>query len=265
MTDTIRDLLISLASHVAYMQGQLETHHELDDLEDFYWYRESVALRQKVADYLAAEPAVSEGGEPTRDELWGLWLRLDQEIPDRPAAVAEFWEHARVHTLSRWSNRQGLPDGSPLADGEVADALAAEPAVPEGREPGAADLEEEFRSDGVHPFVVRHYADDERPSIKGNGFDGLEVGEDRQEAEEFIAWINKLIRIASQPRTTDEDWDALVNRLWSKYETIGYQGERFMYEGDFCTALDLVRQEIARWGNPAPAPPVTPISDDANV
>lgn len=45
----------------------------------------------------------------------------------------------------------------------------------------------------VHPFVVRHYTDDERPSIKGNGFDGLEIGEDRQEAEEFIAWINKRI------------------------------------------------------------------------
>lgn len=47
-----------------------------------------------------------------------------------------------------------------------------------------------FKPDGVHPFVVRHYTDDERPSIKGNGFDGLEIGEDRQEAEEFIAWIN---------------------------------------------------------------------------
>jgi hypothetical protein len=45
----------------------------------------------------------------------------------------------------------------------------------------------------AHPFVVRHYTNDERPSIKGNGFDGLEIGEDRQEAEEFIAWINKRI------------------------------------------------------------------------
>ena len=45
----------------------------------------------------------------------------------------------------------------------------------------------------VHPFVVRYYTNDERPSIKGNGFDGLEIGEDRQEAEEFIAWINKRI------------------------------------------------------------------------
>lgn len=64
MTDTIRDLLISLASHMAYMQGQLEARHELDDPEDFYWYRESVLLQQKVTDALADEPAVSEGREP---------------------------------------------------------------------------------------------------------------------------------------------------------------------------------------------------------
>jgi len=76
MTDAIRDLLISLVSHMAYMQGQLEARHELDDPEDYYWYRESVLLRQKVTDALADEPAVPEGrepvaviGEPSDDEL----------------------------------------------------------------------------------------------------------------------------------------------------------------------------------------------------
>lgn len=39
-------------------------------------------------------------------------------------------------------------------------------------------------------FVVRHYVGDERPIIKGNGFDGLEIGSSREEAEEFIAWVN---------------------------------------------------------------------------
>jgi hypothetical protein len=54
---------------------------------------------------------------------------------------------------------------------------------------------------------------------------------------------------------TDEEWDALKERLWDHYETRGYQGERFMYEGDFGTALDLARQELlARWGRPAPVP-----------
>jgi hypothetical protein len=40
------------------------------------------------------------------------------------------------------------------------------------------------------PFVVRCYSADDRPSVKGNGFDGLEIGEYREEAEEFISWVN---------------------------------------------------------------------------
>jgi hypothetical protein len=42
----------------------------------------------------------------------------------------------------------------------------------------------------VDPFVVKHYTGSDRPIIKGNGFDGLEVGETREEAEEFIAFVN---------------------------------------------------------------------------
>lgn len=49
-SDQLRDLLIALSSHMAYMQGQLQAHHEYDDLEDFYWYRESVILRQRAAE-----------------------------------------------------------------------------------------------------------------------------------------------------------------------------------------------------------------------
>lgn len=55
MKENIRDLLISMASHMAYMQGQLEAHHQYDDLEDYHWYRESVELRQKVTDALLAD------------------------------------------------------------------------------------------------------------------------------------------------------------------------------------------------------------------
>jgi hypothetical protein len=53
---------------------------------------------------------------------------------------------------------------------------------------------------------------------------------------------------------SDEEWDALVERVWDKYQTVGYQGERFMYDGDFGSALDLVRKELSRWGH-QPAPP----------
>lgn len=52
MIEQTRDLLIKLTSHMAYMQGQLEAHHQYDDPEDYYWYRESVKLRQEVIDEL---------------------------------------------------------------------------------------------------------------------------------------------------------------------------------------------------------------------
>lgn len=59
--------------------------------------------------------------------------------------------------------------------------------------------------------------------------------------------------VTGQP--SDEAWDALVERAWDKYQTVGYQGERFMHESDFDNALEFVRQGLARWGNPAPQPP----------
>ena len=78
------------------------------------------------------------------------------------------------------------------------------------------------------------------------------------EPGEIVAFARAVAR-RSRPTfdpqgPTDEEWDALKERLWGKYETIGYQGERFMYEGDFCTALDLARQELARFGRPAIKP-----------
>lgn len=79
MTDQTRNLLISLASHMAYMQGQLEARHELDDPEDFYWYRESVALRQKVIDALAAPEGK---GTPNQAEI-------GSSLGDTPAPPAE--------------------------------------------------------------------------------------------------------------------------------------------------------------------------------
>ena len=45
----------------------------------------------------------------------------------------------------------------------------------------------------MNRFFVKHYIGDERPTIKGNGFDGLEVGKTRDEAEDFIARVNELI------------------------------------------------------------------------
>jgi hypothetical protein len=56
------------------------------------------------------------------------------------------------------------------------------------------------RPTNAEPFVVRHYTEDRFPLIKGNGFDGLQVGKDREEAEEFVAWINERI---SRPANTE--------------------------------------------------------------
>ena len=58
-----------------------------------------------------------EVASPTQDELWELWLRLDRELPDRPAAVAAFWEHAQVEARARW----GRP--APAPAGEVAELV----------------------------------------------------------------------------------------------------------------------------------------------
>ena len=136
MTDTLRDLLISLASHMAYMQSQLEARHELDDPEDYYWYRESVLLRQKVTDALADEPAVPEGREPASVAM----QPSDKELLEKGPSLEEVEELCEEHcfnvegyesleclqglindALARWGNLKGSLTSSPPADGEVAE------------------------------------------------------------------------------------------------------------------------------------------------
>jgi hypothetical protein len=70
---------------------------------------EATVNRARAA--LADEPAVPEGKKPTRDELWELWLRLNNELPDRPAAVAEFWEHAQIDARARAALAEPEPEG----------------------------------------------------------------------------------------------------------------------------------------------------------
>lgn len=53
------------------------------------------------------------------------------------------------------------------------------------------------------------------------------------------------------PFTPDDPaWDALKDRLWNHYHTSGYLGERFVWEGDFYTALDQALLAIS----PRPIP-----------
>ena len=62
-------------------------------------------------------------------------------------------------------------------------------------------------------FVVRHYSADDRPTIKGNGFDGLQVGEDRQEAQEFVDYVNKLAARLAEAERERDDWRAKAEKL----------------------------------------------------
>ena len=68
------------------------------------------------------------------------------------------------------------------------------------------------------PFDVRRFSTDARPFIRGNGFDGLELGENLEEANKFISWINarlsllapasaptrKVVQIAVTPNTPEK-------------------------------------------------------------
>ena len=62
----------------------------------------------------------------------------------------------------------------------------------------------------AYPFVVRHYIGEKRPSIKGHGFDGLEVGTDREEAERFVAWVNAHIIAPPQQQAEPSKWRDMV-------------------------------------------------------
>ncbi len=50
----------------------------------------------------------------------------------------------------------------------------------------------------VEPFCVKFYSEDPFPSLKGNGFDGLQIGKTREEAEEFVKWINEKLSLTSK-------------------------------------------------------------------
>jgi len=102
-----------------------------------------------------------------------------------------------------------------------------------------------------HPFIVKHYSSDERPTIKGNGFDGLEVGEDREEAEHFIAWVNARLVELKKGRPaiqSEEGW----------YPSFADWLEREMPEGtvigDPLWWASKIATYLQRFGRPAIEP-----------
>ena len=53
MNTELRTLCADLAGHMAYMQGQMEEANQYSELEDYYWYRESVKLLKSARTVLA--------------------------------------------------------------------------------------------------------------------------------------------------------------------------------------------------------------------
>lgn len=50
----------------------------------------------------------------------------------------------------------------------------------------------------LEPLIVKHYTEQPHPTIKGCGFDGLVIGNYREEAEDFVKFVNDLIAFKLQ-------------------------------------------------------------------
>lgn len=73
---------------------------------------------------------------------------------------------------------------------------------------------------------------------------------------EELATEARAYLAAPEPATgpAEEEWEAVKERLWDQFRTVGYQGEQFVYDLDFDAALDGVRQALARCGHHPPQP-----------
>lgn len=111
-----------------------------------------------------------------------------------PAECADGCPDQQVCDHCQW------PSGPDAETQDAPELMVRTPALAAQRHPAMRPLyayPPPSASVGVEGFVVRHYIYDEGPTIKGNGFDGLRVGDDRDEAEEFVRWVNAAL--AQQP------------------------------------------------------------------
>ena len=59
MNTELRTLCADLAGHLAYMHAQMEEGNKYSELEDYYWYRESVRLLTRARIVLAEPPTTT--------------------------------------------------------------------------------------------------------------------------------------------------------------------------------------------------------------
>lgn len=50
----------------------------------------------------------------------------------------------------------------------------------------------------MQKFIVKCYEGDNNPTVKGNGLDGTILGDSREDAEEFLSPINKMIDLCNE-------------------------------------------------------------------
>jgi len=112
-------------------------------------------------------------------------LRLRAQLPLEPGGSQSSLQAfpvadlvARLRKMDDWM----LDCGCARHAGEVADELERRANAP---------------GPSIEPFAVKHYTGDAQPCIKGNGFDGLLVGEDREEAQAFVDWLNARLQAKS--------------------------------------------------------------------
>ena len=81
-------------------------------------------------------------------------------------------------------------------------------------------------------FVIKHYDADQRPILKGHGFDGLEIGNYRDEAEEFIEYVNSRIKHLEQQL---EDKNKRIEEL---EKAICIYFREFILDGSYIIDMD---------------------------
>ena len=94
-------------------------------------------------------------------------------------------------------------------------------------------------------FIVKHYSSDEYPCIKGNGFDGTTVGDDREDAEEFIDFINEIIQQLTDAKARIVELEKTINEILDIIEPCLHKWEDAdptdCIDGEVCYQCNTIR------------------------
>jgi hypothetical protein len=112
-------------------------------------------------------------------------------------------------------------------------------------EAAMADIGDADREPGDDIAWAEHRAAEDLPRVRH----ALETWRDHATPPAATREAGPLPQAGAEIIT--EEWDALKERLWDQHETVGHQGERFMWFSGFDAALDEARAVLARWGGAA--------------